>query len=567
VAPVQDDPTDLRSLRVAEQPERTSESVPSSGSRGGVSILKKSESTEESADEQPTARRMLRTAPRASTSSSSGLSTVPSSHPTLETTPAMVARTQAPPALLASHGPALRMETEGPKALKVGTESTYRIHIYNDGDVEANDIFVRAGVPASAKVIAEGSATEPQPASDTPNEQRFVWTVGRLAPKASATFTMRITPTDGSPFNLFVDWTTRPVSAVAQLEVQRPQLELAVFGPKDIAYGEPVKYTLRLSNPGTGDADDVMVEFGYGQEKLEPRQIGTLAAGQQQELSLELTARQAGALPVMATATASGGLRVEAAQEVLVRRASLEATVVGDASIFAGSPATYRITVRNAGNAPANQVSALVSLPPGCEVLKAGDGASPEAGGLAWNVGLLPANGERVLDLQCVLTSPGDNAIRVQVVGSGDLDTTGSFVTRVEALADLKLTVNDPQGPVAVGQDAVYEIHVHNRGTKAATKINVVAQFSSGIEPLEATGVPSEIVPGQVLFQAIPRIDPGQEVTLIVRARADGAGPKRFRTEVACEELDIQLVAQETTHFFSETAGRTSSTGGATTKR
>jgi uncharacterized repeat protein (TIGR01451 family) len=339
---------------------------------------------------------------------------------------------------------------------------------------------------------------------------------------------------------------------VAQIEVQQPQLEMSVFGPKDIAYGEMAKYTIRLTNPGNGDADEVTVEFGYGQDKLEPRRIGTLAAGQQQEISLELTARQTGAMPVVATASASGGLRAEASQEVLVRRAALEAEVTGDASVFAGSPATYRVVVRNAGNAPANQVAATITLPNGAQLIQASDEARPDQNGLAWNLGVLPTNAERVLDLQCLLTAAGDNAIRVQVAGAGDLEGSGSFVTKVEALADLKLTVNDPQGPVAVGQDAVFEIHISNRGTKAATKINVIAQFSPGIEPIEAKGSQAEIVPGQVLFNPIPRIDPGQEVTLIVRARADSQGPKRFRAEVSCEEVDTQLVAQETTQFFAD---------------
>ncbi len=70
---------------------------------------------------------------------------------------------------------------------------------------------------------------------------------------------MRITPMDGKPIDLFVDWTIRPVSAMAQIEVQQPQLEMSVFGPKDIAYGETAKYTIRLSNPGNGDAEDVVV--------------------------------------------------------------------------------------------------------------------------------------------------------------------------------------------------------------------------------------------------------------------------------------------------------------------
>jgi hypothetical protein len=197
VAPVADDPTDLRANRVAEQPERLNETVLDGGSRGGVSILKKAESGDLE-EEQSTARRSLRTS-RPNTSAPSGLSPVPSPTPMVQ--PSRVTLTQTPAAaaaLLVSHGRALRVETEGPKTLKGGMESTYRIHVHIDGDVEANDIFVRAGVPSSAKVVAEGSATESQATTETPNEQRFVWTVARLAPRASTTFTMRITPTDGT---------------------------------------------------------------------------------------------------------------------------------------------------------------------------------------------------------------------------------------------------------------------------------------------------------------------------------------------------------------------------------
>jgi hypothetical protein len=100
----------------------------------------------------------------------------------------------------------------------------------------------------------------------------------------------------------------------------------------------------------------------------------------------------------------------------------------------------------------------------------------------------------------------------------------------------------------------VYEIHIANRGTKAATKVSVIAQFSQGIEPITATGAQAEVVPGQVVFQVIPKIEPGQELTLVVRARAESEGNKRFRAEVTSEESDTQLVAQETTYFYADSS-------------
>ncbi len=51
---------------------------------------------------------------------------------------------------------------------------------------------------------------------------------------------------------------------------------------------------------------------------------------------------------------------------------------------------------------------------------------------------------ERVLDLQCILASAGENTLSVHATGAAEVEASGSFVTRVEALADLKLSVVDP---------------------------------------------------------------------------------------------------------------------------
>ena len=66
------------------------------------------------------------------------------------------------------------------------------------------------------------------------------------------------------------------------------------------------------------------------------------------------------------------------------------------------------------------------------------------------------------------------------------------------ALADLKLQVSDPSGPVAVGEQAVYEIRVQNRGASTANEVNVVALFSEGIEPDQVEGAMYTVADGRV---------------------------------------------------------------------
>lgn len=468
--------------------------------------------------------------------------------------------------LINSVGPQLRVETTGPRSIKIGKPAEYHVTVENLGAVAANEIYVRITLPAWVEVKTDNvTSGSTQKQAEDPGQQKVIWTVDQVAPQSRQTLKLTALPTSNRPFDLLVDWTLRPITGMAQIEVQQPRLELAVFGPKDVLYGDSAVYTIQLTNPGTGAADNVALEFSYGAQRLEKKIIGLIAAGQQNEVNVELTAQQAGQLRVAAVATADGGLRAEANEDILVRRAALEVGVVGSSLKFAGGVATYKVRVKNTGNATANGVMASIALPPGAKLLGA---EQSESGTILQDVGALIPGGERTLGIQCQLMTPGDNRIDAVVKSESGLEKSASFTTRVEALADLKLTVSDPRGPTPLGTDAVYEVHVINRGTKAAERIKIIAQFSEGVEPLEASGGVAEIVPGQVLFQPISRIEPGAEVVLKIIARADAVGNHRFRAELTAADPDTRLIAEETTYFFGEEATRTAtrSSGAAATQ-
>ena len=120
------------------------------------------------------------------------------------------------------------------------------------------------------------------------------------------------------------------------------------------------------------------------------------------------------------------------------------------------------------------------------------------------------------------------------------------------ALADLKLEVSDPQGPVPLGESVIYEIRVRNRGTTAAEGVGVIGLFSAGIDPTSVEGAQYTIRDGRVTFNPIKSLPAGQEITLRIKASASQAGTHVFRAEVACQDLDIKLAAEETTRFFED---------------
>lgn len=465
--------------------------------------------------------------------------------------------------LLHSEGPALEVNTTGPQAIVVGQEAEFQLTLTNRSRIPAHDVFVRVALPTWVEIAgADDTAGDTQVQGADRGAQELIWRVTQFAGGGQEVLSLKVIPRENRSFNLAVDWTLRPTSAAAQIQVQQPELQMAVLGPENIQFGQTAVYTIRLSNPGTGDAQNVRLDFGYGPEHLPTNQIGTLAAGEQLEIPVELSARQAGALRIEATATAAGGLSAEQIEEVWVRRAKLEVVVRGAPVKFAGGVATYEIRVRNVGDASADGVLTEVMLPPGAKLVNR-EGLTGSGKTVIKELGSISPNAEGTFRLQCQLTNPGENRVQANARGGGNLSATNTFVTSVRTIADLKLSVNDPPGPIAIGESTTYELKVVNRGTKAAQQVQIIAQFSSGIDPIDASGISARLSEdGQVLFQPISRIEPGEEIRLRITARANVEGTHRFRAKVECAEIDTVLVEEETTYFFGDDLSTAGNSGG-----
>jgi uncharacterized repeat protein (TIGR01451 family) len=294
---------------------------------------------------------------------------------------------------------------------------------------------------------------------------------------------------------------------------------------------------------------------GGGEKVVTTQPIGDLPPGANKTVEVELTAKEPGKLLVKAIATAEGGLSSPASKEILCRKPELEVDSRGPDTKYAGTPATYFFRVRNPGTAAAENVTVQVALPEGAEFTGASEGQTYDAKRreVVWQIGSLGPGDDNFMELKCVVKTPGVNHFRVTAnSSSGDLSASKVAETNVVALADLKLQVSDPSGPVAVGDQAVYEIHVQNRGANAAQDVNVVALFSEGIEPDQVEGAMYTVDDGCVTFRPIEAIQAGREIVLRIRARAVKAGTHVFRAEVLCRDLEIKLAAEETTRFYAD---------------
>jgi len=458
--------------------------------------------------------------------------------------------------LLSRSSPNLSVETIGPQKIAVGKESVYEVNLNNSGDVAAEELVVFVSLPAWAEVLgAEVSVGATQVVPVKQGLRQFQWKLGRMEAKSRERLALRIKPLESRPFDLGIRWDYKQVPTQAMIEVQEPKLALHMDGPRDVLFGKRELYRLKVSNIGTGDAENVVIRLqplGGTEQTAATHNFGTVSAGEERSIEVELTARQAGTLTMKVDVQCDGGVRAEMNEPVVVRRADLKLEVAAPKFQYVDATAHYRVRVSNPGTAAAHDVKITAPLPMGAKLISASEDGrlDSEKKRLFWRLDVLNPNTERILDAKCTLGEPGMCRLEVQATSGEDLTALAEATTQVDAIADLVMDVVDPAGPVAVGEDAFYELRIRNRGTKSASEIDVAVYFSQGIEPVSVEGGQHRISLGQVAFQTVPVLPAGKEIRLKVVARAQTAGSHVCRSELHCRPLGTRLVSEETTHFY-----------------
>jgi uncharacterized repeat protein (TIGR01451 family) len=454
--------------------------------------------------------------------------------------------------LFRSAGPALYVETIGPKHVLVDQETVYKVLVHNSGDVAARDATVTVRVPAGVDV--SGAKAGKGTARTVPGDSHVQWAIDLLEAGARTELELTIVPRQNKPLDVEVQWTSGVAVSQASIEVREAKLEMAIHGPKEVDFGETALYELTFSNSGNAPAERVMVRLMPldNSNIADTHEIGTIQGGGKKVVEIELVARHAGKLAIRAEATADGGLRSAIAHDVLVRRAELHVDLAGPKFRYARTVGTYDVKVQNPGTGAARNVKVTVDLPPGAAYLAGVDGAKDDNGSVSWTIDHLAAGETKDFTVKCELGQPGSNRIQVSATGPGDLKDTGYTTTDVEALADLALEIKDPKGPVAVGEEAEYEVKIKNRGSKAAENVELKVFFSEGIEPIRVDGAESTIEPGQVTIHTIATVAAGEEKLIKVIAKASSPGSHIFQAALDCPALDARLSAQETTKFYGD---------------
>jgi uncharacterized repeat protein (TIGR01451 family) len=464
-----------------------------------------------------------------------------------------VESTVTPPNPTGRQEPAVSIEWVGPPTAKVGQPAEYTLVVRNACNIPVQQVLVRVRVPAGLTT----NATEPKAITEN---NILVWDLGTLLAKQEKNLQMKLVA-DAKGDVMPQAWVTFTGSSVMQVKIREPKLILKAAAAEKVMIGDAAAFTLTVSNPGDGAADQVKIHAVLSEGLEHARgnkvdfEIGNLAAGETRSVQLICATKTGGSQKCEGAAEADGGLRASdtAAVDVIMPRLDLQLT--GPALRYLERKALYTLKVTNPGDAPATNVTVSDVVPAGFKVLAASDGGRHDFSTrtVSWFLGEIGAGQTREVKMEVQAINPGEHKHKATAVAARGLRSESELMTRVEGLSALLLEMVDTEDPIEVNGDTAYEIRVTNTGSKTETDIKIVAtipdkmQFKSSQGPVRFREEGKTIV-----YEPIERLAPRADAIFRINVKALEPGTVRFKIQMTSTNLVEPVIKMEATRIYSD---------------
>ena len=282
---------------------------------------------------------------------------------------------------------------------------------------------------------------------------------------------------------------SQPTPGDRRLEgVQVPALALQKVAPREIQVNREATFETVIRNTGKVAAHDVVVHdfVPQGTELLESDpptslneqgrlqwRLGTLVPGQQATIKMKLLPRQPGSIGSVAHVT----FGAQAAAQTICTQPKLVLRHQAPETVLIGQEVLLDIYVENQGTGAAENVVILEDVPE----------AFVFAGGqkeLEYQVGTLQPGEVRNIKLRLTAAKVGQVRNVLAAHGAGKLNV--SDTTNIRVVAPSLTLVGEGPNLKYLNRQATHSFTVSNRGTAAATNLQMVARLPRGLRFVEA---------------------------------------------------------------------------------
>jgi uncharacterized repeat protein (TIGR01451 family) len=282
-------------------------------------------------------------------------------------------------------------------------------------------------------------------------------------------------------------------------------------------------------------------------------EIGILRPGESRQMELSLKAEKPGLLENTILVRGEGNLTARHSARIEVISPQLQVGVNGPKKKVLDRQAIYTLTVANPGTAAARDVHLVAYLPKGMKFVSSDSEGQydPAQHAVFWSLEELPASKSGNVKLTAIPFETGEQRIRVEGRADLGLNVTSEQIVQVDAAPELAFNISDLADPIEVGADTTYEIRVANKGSGPATNVVLAAALPTEIKLLSGEGPSKATVRGQqVSFEALGRINPGEEVVFRINAQGIREGDHHITVQLSSKEAPTPVRKEESTQVY-----------------